>query len=64
MVSKFLRQSMGDILTLLYRVLESLKHGKRLPEVQFTNLKVAAKGQQSVYGMFKKATSMGSGSET
>jgi hypothetical protein len=35
-------------------VLESLKHGKRLPEAQFTNLKIAAKGQQSVYGIFKK----------
>ncbi|KAE9377927.1 hypothetical protein N431DRAFT_435100 [Stipitochalara longipes BDJ] len=46
-------------------VLESLKLGKRLPEAQFTNLKVAAKGQQSVYGMFKKANSLESfGSET
>ncbi|PMD27392.1 hypothetical protein NA56DRAFT_561796 [Hyaloscypha hepaticicola] len=45
-------------------VLESLKLGKRLPETQFTNLKVAAKGQQSVYGMFKKTNSVtSSGSE-
>jgi hypothetical protein len=35
------------------RALESLKLGKRLPETQFSNLKVAAKGQQSVYSMFK-----------
>jgi hypothetical protein len=53
-----------DVLILLYRVLESLKLGKRLPETQFANLKVAAKGQQSVYGMFKKTNSLGSsGSE-
>jgi len=41
-------------LTDSYRVLESMKAGKRLPEAQFSNLKVAAKGQQSVYGMFEK----------
>ncbi|KAI4168814.1 MAG: hypothetical protein LQ346_009031, partial [Caloplaca aetnensis] len=35
-------------------VLESLKAGKRLPEAQFTNLTLAAKGQKSVYGMFSK----------
>jgi hypothetical protein len=47
-----------------YRILESLKLGKRLPETQFTNLKLAAKGQQSVYGMFKKTNNLGSsGSE-
>jgi hypothetical protein len=34
-----------------------MKVGKRLPETQFSNLKVAAKGQQSVYGMFKKINS-------
>lgn len=38
-------------------VLESIKVGKRLPETQYTNLKVAPKGQQSVYGMFKKSNS-------
>jgi hypothetical protein len=32
------------------RVLESLKAGKRLPEARFSNLKVALKGQDSVYG--------------
>lgn len=37
--------------------LESIKAGKRLPETQFSNLKVAAKGQQSVYSMFKKTNS-------
>ncbi|KAF4631060.1 hypothetical protein G7Y89_g7067 [Cudoniella acicularis] len=38
-------------------VLESMKAGKRLPETQFTNLKVAAKGQQSVYRMFSQTNS-------
>ncbi|KAG9238107.1 hypothetical protein BJ875DRAFT_87260 [Amylocarpus encephaloides] len=41
-------------------VLESLKAGKRLPETQFTNLKVAAKRQKSVYSMFKQTTSSAS----
>lgn len=36
------------------RVLESLKAGKRLPEAQFSNIILAAKGQRSVYGMFEK----------
>ncbi|KAL8733466.1 MAG: hypothetical protein Q9166_002092 [cf. Caloplaca sp. 2 TL-2023] len=35
-------------------VLESLKAGKRLPEAQFSNITLAAKGQKSVYGMFSK----------
>ncbi|CAG8957448.1 hypothetical protein HYFRA_00011429 [Hymenoscyphus fraxineus] len=35
-------------------VLDSLKAGKRLPESQYSNLKVAAKSQQSVYGFFQK----------
>ncbi|KAM7198025.1 hypothetical protein V8F33_005292 [Rhypophila sp. PSN 637] len=35
-------------------VLESLKAGKRLPEARFANLKVAARGQQSVLGAFSK----------
>lgn len=38
-----------------------MKAGKRLPEAQFSNLKIAAKGQQSVYGMFKMSSSTGSG---
>lgn len=38
--------------------LESMKTGRRLPETQFSNLKVAAKGQQSVYSMFKKTHSI------
>ncbi len=37
----------------LIRVLESIKAGKRLPEAQFSTMKLSAKGQQSVYGMFK-----------
>ncbi|PBP16040.1 BRCA1 C Terminus domain-containing protein [Diplocarpon rosae] len=41
-------------------VLESLKSGKRLSETQFTNLKVAPKNQQSVYGIFKKSNSTAS----
>ncbi|KAK0719547.1 hypothetical protein B0H67DRAFT_599266 [Lasiosphaeris hirsuta] len=35
-------------------VLESVKAGKRLPEARFANLKVAARGQQSVLGAFSK----------
>ena len=37
------------------RVLESIKAGKRLPEARFSNLKVAMKGQRSVYGAFSKS---------
>lgn len=33
------------------RVLESLKAGIRLPEARFSNVKVAAKGQGSVYAL-------------
>lgn len=36
------------------RVLESIKAGKRLPEARFANLKIAAKGQQSVLSVFSK----------
>ncbi|KAL8815208.1 MAG: hypothetical protein Q9223_005642 [Gallowayella weberi] len=35
-------------------VLESLKAAKRLPEAQFSNLSLAAKGQKSVYGIFSR----------
>ncbi|XXH03531.1 hypothetical protein Hte_009936 [Hypoxylon texense] len=35
-------------------VLESIKAGKRLPETQFSNLKVATKAQQSVFGLYSK----------
>lgn len=35
------------------RVVESIKAEKRLPEARFANLKLAAKGQKSVLGMFK-----------
>ncbi|KAI7788216.1 hypothetical protein LA080_012282 [Diaporthe eres] len=38
-------------------VLESVKAGRRLPEARFTNLKVASKGQPSVYGAFSRAAS-------
>ncbi|OIW31592.1 hypothetical protein CONLIGDRAFT_678062 [Coniochaeta ligniaria NRRL 30616] len=38
-------------------VLESIKAGKRLPEARFANLKVAPRGQQSVYGAFAGAKS-------
>lgn len=34
--------------------LESIKAGKRLPETRFANLKIAAKGQQSVLSVFSK----------
>ncbi|OTA70232.1 hypothetical protein K449DRAFT_321527 [Hypoxylon sp. EC38] len=33
-------------------VLESIKAGKRLPETRFSHLKMAHKGQQSVYGFY------------
>lgn len=36
------------------RALESIKAGKRLPEARFANLKIAARGQQSVLGAFSK----------
>jgi hypothetical protein len=45
------------------RVLESIKAGKRLPEARFANLKLASKGQQSVYGLFGGALKS-SGSST
>lgn len=35
-------------------VLESLKAGKRLPEARFSNMKIAPKGQSSVYGLYHK----------
>lgn len=46
------------------RVLESIKAGKRLPEARFANLKVASKGQQSVYGLFGAGSSMSSRSQS
>ncbi|KAL8672117.1 MAG: hypothetical protein Q9168_003423, partial [Polycauliona sp. 1 TL-2023] len=45
-------------------VLESLKAGKRLPEAQFSNITLAAKGQKSVYGMFAKGKPSGSTAAT
>ncbi|PVH76234.1 hypothetical protein DL98DRAFT_299002 [Cadophora sp. DSE1049] len=45
-------------------VLESLKAGKRLSETPFSNLKVAPKGQESVYGMFQKTNSTESTGES
>lgn len=38
----------------LCRVLDSVKNGTRMPETPYSVLQVAAKGQQSVYNMFKK----------
>lgn len=46
------------------RVLESLKAGRRLPEAQFSNITLAAKGQKSVYGMFAKEVPSGNPPET
>ncbi|KAK8139609.1 hypothetical protein PG984_000732 [Apiospora sp. TS-2023a] len=37
-------------------ILESIKAGKRLPEARFSNLKVASKGQQSVFRPYSKST--------
>lgn len=39
------------------RVLKSIKAGKRLPEAPFAPMRMAAKGQKSVYGMFKRTES-------
>ncbi|KAF3058480.1 hypothetical protein GL218_05740 [Daldinia childiae] len=33
-------------------ILESIKAGKRLPEARFSNLKMASRGQQSIYGLY------------
>ncbi|KAI1081173.1 hypothetical protein F5B20DRAFT_74534 [Whalleya microplaca] len=33
-------------------ILESIKAGKRLPEARFGEVKIASKGQQSVYGLY------------
>lgn len=38
----------------LFRVLESLKVGKRLAEARFANTRVAPSGQGSVYAAFAK----------
>ncbi|RYP55361.1 hypothetical protein DL768_000116 [Monosporascus sp. mg162] len=35
-------------------VLESIRAGKRLVEAKFSNLKIASRGQHSVYGMYTK----------
>ncbi|KAL7936582.1 hypothetical protein V8C35DRAFT_236785 [Trichoderma chlorosporum] len=35
-------------------VLQSLREGKRLPEARFSSLKMAAKAQNSVYGLYSK----------
>ncbi|KAK3370291.1 hypothetical protein B0H63DRAFT_313490 [Podospora didyma] len=43
-------------------VLESVKAGKRLPEARFANLKIAARGQQSVLHAFSKAATASSSS--
>jgi hypothetical protein len=48
------RNSANDV-----RVLESVKIGKRQAEAPFVDLKIAAKWQRSVYGMFKKPGSSG-----
>ncbi|KAL8748964.1 MAG: hypothetical protein Q9199_007972, partial [Rusavskia elegans] len=45
-------------------VLESLKAGRRLPEAQFSNITLAAKGQKSVYGMFAKEVPSGNPPKT
>lgn len=57
MVSQFLLAFKPWMVLIYDRVLESLKAGKRLPETSFSNLKVAPKGQSSVYSMFKKTDS-------
>jgi hypothetical protein len=48
------------VLIFFARVLESIKNGKRLPETEYTNLKVVAKGQRSVYSMFSRTDSTNS----
>ncbi|KAK7952237.1 uncharacterized protein PG986_007965 [Apiospora aurea] len=39
-------------------VLESIRAGKRLPEARFSNVKVASKDQQSVFGLYSKPASL------
>jgi hypothetical protein len=46
-----------DLANGLWRVLESLKAGKRLPEARFANLRLAHSSQHSIYGMYKKECS-------
>ena len=41
-----------------YRVLESLKAGRRQAEAPYVNLKIAPNGQRSVYNMFKKISGL------
>lgn len=41
-------------------VLESLRAGRRLPEARFGTVKVAARGQPSVYGVFSSSSSSSS----
>ena len=38
----------------MFRVLESIRAGKRLPEARFVPLTIAPSGQKSVYGMLSK----------
>ncbi|KAF7538924.1 hypothetical protein G7054_g2527 [Neopestalotiopsis clavispora] len=38
-------------------IMESIKAGKRLPEARFSNLKMAPKSQQSVFGIASKSSS-------
>ncbi|UKZ83294.1 hypothetical protein TrVFT333_011102 [Trichoderma virens FT-333] len=47
-------------------VLQSIQEGKRLPEARFSNLKMAVKAQNSVYGLYSKgdATSKTTPSDT
>ncbi|KAI1208680.1 uncharacterized protein F4807DRAFT_430681 [Annulohypoxylon truncatum] len=45
-------------------VIESIKAGKRLPEAKFSNLKIASKGQQSVYGLYSKPNATAESSST
>ncbi|KAI0965513.1 BRCA1 C terminus domain-containing protein [Xylaria arbuscula] len=45
-------------------VLESIKAGKRLPEARFADLKIASKGQQSVYGLYSRRKDTGAPTAT
>ena len=44
-----------------FRVLESIKAGKRLPEAGFANTSIAPYGVKSVYGIFKKGGAIAEG---
>ena len=58
-LSRRFRGVEGGLIRRVHRVLESIKAGHRLPEAPFATVKLAPKGQKSVYGLFKNAGTEG-----